>query len=447
MFWLILIISWTIFIWDLYLSFRQYQVHKNTEKRPDHVAEIISEEDYSKARLYKVDKHEFDFLYSIYSQLLITVVLCGNIFLWLWNKSGWICERMNYNSELLQSVVFASLISVIETIIDFPWQAYDNFVIEEKHGFNKQTFGFFVKDKVKKTAVSLIIMAPIIAAVIYIISHGGPYFFFYVWIFLSIVILLLMTVYPEFIAPLFDKYTPLPDSSLKTQIEELAAKVNFPLKKLYVVHGSKRSAHSNAYMYGFWKNKRIVLYDTLLSDEMNNLLKEVSKKEDGKDETTEEEDSSVKKTGMSDVEVVAVLGHELGHWALNHSVINLVITEVNLLFMLCVFSHFYQHPALYAAFGFLDSKPIIIGLIIIFQYVNAPYNELFSFVMTVMSRRMEFAADRYSQKLGHGENLCRSLIKLGKDNLSIPIDDPLYSMFNHSHPPIPERIESLRKME
>jgi len=264
----------------------------------------------------------------------------------------------------------------------------------------------------------------------------------------------MMTIYPEFIAPLFDKYTPLPESELKTKIEALASKVEFPLKKLYVVQGSKRSSHSNAYMYGFWNNKRIVLYDTLLSPELNKQLQKIldeEKKESDKvapetdeDNTKEKEDEQKKKLGMSDDEVVAVLGHELGHWKLWHTVGNLVISEANALLLLAVFAYFYRQETLYAAFGF-SSQPIVIGLLLVFQFVTAPYNELVAVGMSFISRWAEFSADRFSAELGYSNLMCSALIKLGKDNLSLPIDDPLYSMANHSHPPIPERIAALKK--
>jgi len=258
----------------------------------------------------------------------------------------------------------------------------------------------------------------------------------------------MMTIYPEFIAPLFDKYTPLPDSDLKRRIEELASRVSFPLKKIYVVQGSKRSAHSNAYMYGFWKNKRIVLYDTLLSKEMNDKLKEAGTSELTEDSSGGEnkEVSSDRKAGMSDDEVLAVLGHELGHWKLYHTALNLLLTEANMLLILGVFGYLYRQESLYAAFGF-STQPVLIGMLIILSFIAAPYNELLSFVMSILSRRMEFSADRFSAELGHAQKLRSSLIKLGVDNLSLPIDDWLYSTVNHSHPPIPERIEALKKYQ
>jgi STE24 endopeptidase len=349
--------------------------------------------------------------------------------------------------------------SVAQNVIDFPFSVYKTFVIEQKHGFNKQTFGFYVTDSIKKFFVSLLLTVPVISAVIWIVQMGGPYFFVYVWIFLSVIIFVMMTIYPEFIAPLFDKYTALPESDLKKKIEALAKRLEYPLTKLYVVQGSKRSSHSNAYMYGFWKNKRIVLYDTLLSKELNEELKKIIEKENDKGKEEENKDESKsdengteadnekaeKQLGMKDDEVVAVLGHELGHWKLNHTLWSLIITEVNILLILAVFAYFYRQESLYTAFGF-TTQPTVIGLLLV-SMIIAPYNELFSLAMTFLSRRREFDADRFSAELGYAPLLSSALIKLGKDNLSLPVDDHLYSMVNHSHPPTPERIEALRKYQ
>lgn len=270
-----------------------------------------------------------------------------------------------------------------------------------------------------------------------------------------------MTIYPEFIAPLFDKYVPLPDSELKVKIENLAKQVGFPLTKLYVVQGSKRSSHSNAYMYGFWNNKRIVLYDTLLSPEtIAQLFPDTAKEKEEESKTTEplievssseEEDENVvkkrEKKGMTDDEVVAVLGHEIGHWKMKHTVIHLTIAEINLFFSLFLFGYLYKYQDLYSAFGFHNEQPTLIGLLLVFQLVLAVYKEVFGISQSFLSRHMEFSADKFSADLGYSNQLADSLIKLGVDNLSLPVDDPLYSAVHHSHPPIPERIKALRKSQ
>ncbi|XGW20226.1 hypothetical protein V3C99_003774 [Haemonchus contortus] len=423
--------NWVLFLWNYYLHYRQYRVHLVNEKRPKHVEDLISEEDYEKARNYKLDKHLFGFAHDLYGQLWTTVVLVFGWLPWLW----YMCSPYR-----LPSLIFLLVNSLVDTIIDLPWDMYDTFVIEEKHGFNKQTVGFYLWDKLKKMAVSMILMAPVILVVEWIVEHGGPYFFVYVWIFVSIVLLLLMTIYPAFIAPLFDKYIPLPEGELKVAIEKLAASLKFPLTKLYVVYGSKRSAHSNAYMYGFWNNKRIVLYDTLLSGEEKE--KVIQQCAEAAAELTDKD----KARGMSNDEVVAVLGHELGHWALWHTLINLVIAELNILFMLAVFAHFYRWELLYEAFGFYTT-PTLVGLILVIQFVLGLYNQVAEVLMSIHSRRCEFAADAFAAKLGHGDKLITALTKLCKDNLVPPIDDPLYSMCNHSHPPVPERIAAINKMK
>jgi STE24 endopeptidase len=305
-----------VFIWEFYLSYRQYRVHYNNKKRPDHVAEIISEEDYDKARLYELDNHRFGFFHDIFEQIRISIILWTNFAAYLWGVSGKITSDYYGENEIIQSLVFCFIYSALDLVFSLPFDYYDNFVIEEKFGFNKQTRSFFFVDHLKKFVVDSALNAPLIFVIVWIIKNSGHYFFIYAWLFASLFEFAIMHVYPEFIAPLFDKYSALPESELKEKIEALATRVNFPLTKLYVVEGSKRSSHSNAYMYGFWKNKRIVLYDTLLSPEMNEQLKkgnnqpiEEKKSEEefsDEEEGSEEEQESL---GMSDDEVVGVLAH------------------------------------------------------------------------------------------------------------------------------------------
>ena len=180
--------------------------------------------------------------------------------------------------------------NIFNTIIGLPFSIYSTFVLEEKHGFNQQTALFYTKDQIKKFIISQIITMPMIAAVIKIVYWGGEFFFIYLWAFVVGFTLFMMIIYPEFIAPLFDKYTPLPDGDLRTQIEKLAASIQFPLYKLFVVEGSKRSSHSNAYFYGFFKFKRIVLFDTLLEAEEREKLKTEDDKVKEEAEKKEEND-------------------------------------------------------------------------------------------------------------------------------------------------------------
>lgn len=162
--------------------------------------------------------------------------------------------------------MFLLLATLFSALTGLPWSLYNTFVIEEKHGFNHQTLDFFMKDAIKKFVVTQCILLPVSSLLLYIIKIGGDYFFIYAWLFTLVVSLVLVTIYADYIAPLFDKFTPLPEGKLKQEIEVMAKNIDFPLTKVYVVEGSKRSSHSNAYFYGFFKNKRIVLFDTLLEE-------------------------------------------------------------------------------------------------------------------------------------------------------------------------------------
>lgn len=371
-------------------------------------------------------------------------------FAFLWRIAGDFIVELGFDKsdEIYRSMMFVLLSNIFSTIIGLPFSIYSTFVIEERHGFNQQTAWFYVKDQIKGFILGQVIMLPLVAAIIKIVYWGGDFFFLYLWAFVVGFTLFMMILYPEFIAPLFDKYTPLPEGELRTEIEKLAASIEFPLYKLFVVEGSKRSSHSNAYFYGFFKFKRIVLFDTLLEEnERNKLkteeeLKEQEEKDKDKDEKEVEKD---KKKGCSNDEILAVLGHELGHWKLNHVLKNIMISEVHILAMFALFGYLYSHQALYAAFGFNDGeRPVLIGMMIILQFITAPYNAVLDFAMTALSRRFEFQADEFAVNLGRAEKLQSALIKLNNDNLGFPIYDWLFSAWHHSHPPILERLAVLR---
>jgi len=408
----------------------------------------LDDDTFNKARLYQLDKSVFGFWLTLYAQIETTLILYfyGISFLWSWSQN--VIESFGFEGEheIKQTLVFSLVGSIISTLLDLPWTIYSTFVLEEKHGFNKQTLAFFIKDRIKKFVVMQLFMLPIIATLVYIVKIGGDYFFIYLWFFVVFICLFLMTVYPDYIAPLFDKYTPLPEGELRTRIEELASSINFPLTKLYVVEGSKRSSHSNAYFYGFLKNKRIVLFDTLL--EGYSSCNDADNTKDAPSETvTNDTKPPARKKGCNNDEVLAVLSHELGHWHYNHVFKNLVITQVNLFLCFAVFGLLYHCEQLYHAFGFMDSKPVFIGLLIIFQYIFSPYNELLSFCLIVLSRQFEFQADAFAKYLGRTEALKSALIKLNIDNLSFPVYDWLYSSWHHSHPPLLERLKAMDKVD
>ncbi|KPP63893.1 CAAX prenyl protease 1-like [Scleropages formosus] len=432
-FYAVLLFSWTVYLWEAYLAHRQ------------------------------LDKSNFSFWSGLYSETEGTLILLLGGIPFLWRVSGAITAKVGLGSEyeISQSLVFLMLATLFSALTGLPWSIYNTFVIEEKHGFNQQTLGFFLKDAVKKFVVTQCILLPVTALLLYIIKIGGDYFFIYAWLFTLVVSLVLVTIYADYIAPLFDKFTPLPEGELKTEIERMAQSISFPLTKVYVVEGSKRSSHSNAYFYGFFKNKRIVLFDTLLEDYSPLNRSGESEAERGEDNgaaaTAESESEmkpktkvlgrgrghTVKKQGCNNPEVLAVLGHELGHWKLGHTVKNIVIGQMNSFLCFFLFAVLIGRKELFMAFGFYESQPTLIGLMIIFQFIFSPYNELLSFCLTVLSRRFEFQADAFARAMGRASELYSALIKLNKDNLGFPVADWLFSMWHYSHPPLLERLRAL----
>uniref|UniRef100_A0A336MK27 CAAX prenyl protease n=1 Tax=Culicoides sonorensis TaxID=179676 RepID=A0A336MK27_CULSO len=419
---------------ELYLTLRQIRVFKTSREVPLRLKTVMTQETFEKARVYGLDKANFSVFKSIVCDVVIsTFELCIGFVAILWYESIKITNSvgMNGKNEIVVSIVFLLLTNTIGVFKEMPFKIYSVFVLEAKHGFNKQTPGFFIKDQIKAFLVSNLISIPIVSAIVYIVKIGGPYFFIYLWGFVGVVSLLLITIYPVYIAPLFDKFRPLEDGPLRKSIEDLAAKLKFPLGQLFVVEGSKRSAHSNAYFTGLFGVKRIVLFDTLL---MNKGLKD--------DSTLTEEE---KGKGCSDAEVLAVLGHELGHWKLGHVTKNIIIMQVQLFLIFVVFSYLFTLSPLYEAVGFHDgTMPILVGFLVIVMYVLAPYNFVISIAMTILSRRFEYQADEFAQKLGYAEDLGNSLIKLHIDNLGFPVYDEWYSAWNHSHPTLLQRLERLK---
>lgn len=351
--------------------------------------------------------------HSLFDTVINIVCLMRSYYPLTWGRSGDIVSHLGFTGEIAQSVVWALMLSVIGTLLNIPWSVYSTFVIEARHGFNKTTPFVYITDFIKSLFLTVLFVPPIVAGIVYILLHTGPAMALYLWIFMFVLSLLMLTVYPVFIAPLFNKYTPLEEGSLKKSIEELASSLSFPLKKLFVVDGSKRSAHSNAYMYGFFKNRRIVLYDTLI------------------EQCTEEQ-------------VTAVLAHELGHWKLGHTIFLFISTQVILGAQLGLFALTRGAPGLYEAFGFIgpQNQPALASLVL-FQMMIGPLDEFLGLAQNMVSRLFEFQADAFGVKLGKSKDLMDALCILDKENKGPPNVDSWYSTYHHSHPPLYQRLRAI----
>jgi STE24 endopeptidase len=258
-----LTLAFTVFIYILeaYLDWRQLRTFYTTKSLPKELVNHISDETFRKSNAYGKDKFSFKIIESGFTFIQGVAFIILGYLPYAWDQSRSIADRMgvltgdysNLFQEIVITWVFIIITSVVDTVISMPFSLYGTFVVEEKHGFNKTTLALFFQDKIMTLGLTFLLGMPILSLVIWIIRIGGPHFYYYVWACLCVVSIILMTVYPTLIAPLFNKYTKLEDGEVKTAIEELAKSVEFPLTNLFTVDGSRRSAHSNAYFYGFFK--------------------------------------------------------------------------------------------------------------------------------------------------------------------------------------------------
>ncbi|GMN45024.1 hypothetical protein TIFTF001_014215 [Ficus carica] len=265
-----------MYFFESYLDLRQHAALK-LPTLPKTLVGVISQEKFEKSRAYSLDKSHFHFVHEFVTILMDSAILFFGVLPWFWKKSGHfvVLVGLNADNEILHTLAFLAGVMF----------------------WSQQTVWLFFRDLVKGICLAVILGPPIVSAIIIIVQKGGPYLAIYLWGFMFVLSIVMMTVYPILIAPLFNKFTPLPEGSLREKIESLASSLKFPLKKLFVVDGSTRSSHSNAYMYGFFNNKRIVLYDTLIQQCKN------------------------------DEEIVAVIAHELGHWKLNHTMYSFIAVQ------------------------------------------------------------------------------------------------------------------------
>ncbi|KAK7839284.1 caax prenyl protease 1 like protein [Quercus suber] len=281
-------VMFLLYLFETYLDLRQYAVLK-LPTLPLISQGAISPERFRKFRTHSIDKSRLYFVHEFATTLVDCMILLHNILPWLWKRSGSLvsCIGLNAENEILHSLSFLAAMTLLSQIFEFPFSLYSTFVIEARHGSNEKTIGQFLKEWLLGQCISLLLGAPIVAAAVGIVQNGGSYLVF--WLFSLLGSVATTTLYPRFIAPLFNKFTPLPNGELRRKIVNLAASLNFPLEKIFVEDGSGRTTHSHAYMFGVQK-KSIVLNDALF------------KQCRGTDEIT------------------AIIAHEMGHWKLNHTV-------------------------------------------------------------------------------------------------------------------------------
>jgi len=397
------------FIFETFVDLRQRSQLKKTKMPPQLKMINITEEKFKESNAYGLEKMNFGLIKGFYGLTKELLFLHFLLYPYLWKLCVPILEAMGRDTtyKYTHQIIYLVLESTLSTIIGIPWGLYGDFVLEEKWGFNKKTIGLFFTDLVKYYLLNMCLMPPIILIILWLVDYFGEQWYVIVWAFMTCVMFVMMWIFPNFIQPCFNKVEELPEGETRTDIEVLAKRIKFPLKQLYQIDGSKRSGHSNAYMYGFCGNKRIVLFDTLLEQ-------------------------------MERQEIVAVLGHELGHWYFSHTLKRLVYMELQMFFMLFGIGYFINDINMYKQFGF-DDKNFYIGVSIAGQLFSA-LDPLIKFFINGWTRSMEFQADKFACDLNYGKDLRSGLLKLSEENKSTYDPDYLYSTYNYSHPPVLERI-------
>jgi STE24 endopeptidase len=402
-FFLILIIPVTGFLLERYLEHLNNKMWSDT--LPAKLKGICDEEEYRKTQLYERDNKKLSFWSSSFNLAVILIMIIAGGFSLVDN----LARSLSMNLVFI-SLIFFGIIGFASDVINIPFSWYDTFVIEKKYGFNTMTFRTFITDHIKSWFIAILVGIPVLGLITWFYYKTGPGFWLYAWALVTLFSIFINLFYSELIVPLFNKQKPLEEGSLRDKIKDFAAKSGFKLRNIYVIDGSKRSTKANAYFSGFGPKKRIVLYDTLPK------------------ELTEEE-------------IVAVLAHEIGHYRKKHVLFTLLFSFLLTGFMLFLFSLVVDSPGLSKAMG-AESPSFHLGLIV-FGILYSPLSLLIGLGFNYISRKNEFAADKFVRQNYKPEILADALKKLSVKNLSNMMPHPSYVFFHYSHPPLLQRLEKL----
>jgi len=380
--------------------------HLRNKSIPQDLASLFTQEEKDKSREYTLAKGRFSRITAITSLVTISLLI---VFHFPQRVDEFIGTYTN--NPYWHSLGYFAILNSLLFLVNLPETLYSQFVLEARFGFNRSTIKTFLLDTIKEGILSVVLGIPILLALVFFILNLSLW---WLWasVFLASVMLVISLVYPLWIAPLFNKFTPLPEGDLRDRILKLAKDCHFPLQGVFIMDGSRRSAHSNAYFTGFGNLKRIVLFDTLVES-------------------------------LTTEEIEAVMAHEIGHQKKGH--VKKMLT-FNLLLVILAFGvagWLYQQPEVFSHLGLGQSSPW--ALLLFLTLYLGPLNILISYVFYGFSRRFEYEADNYGRKaIGSGEPLIQALIKLTKENASNLNPHPLYSRFFYSHPTLAERMAALR---
>ena len=393
-----------------WLAMRQIRhVAQHRDQVPPEFSPRIGLTSHQRAADYTAARVRLGMLERVYDAIiLVALTLLGGL------QAIDLAVAQLTSNDLLRQLLLLGSVALLLGVLGLPFTLWRQFKLEARFGFNRMTPGLFVSDLVKGLLVSLILGIPLTAAILWLMASAGSLWWLWAWGLWTAFNLLLLFIFPTFIAPLFNKFTPLSDPELANRIKQLAQRCGFALNGLFVMDGSRRSAHGNAYFTGFGKSRRIVFFDTLLAR-------------------------------LNADEIEAVLAHELGHFAKRHIIKRIVLSFGAALLFFAVLGWLAQQPWFYEGLGVLprlDGRNDAMALLLFFLVIP-----VFTFMLTPIaswySRRDEFEADRYAATQSSSEQLVSALVKLYDDNAATLTPDPVHSAFYDSHPPAAVRIRHL----
>lgn len=388
---------------ERWLAWKNQQSLKNPI--PAELEGLYGEEKYRKMMDYNAEKARFSAITSVFSFVLIMLLLFLGGFAWLDSE-----VRLISDNAIIQVLLYFAALAITSDILGMPFSLYNTFVIEEKYGFNRTSVKTFILDKIKGYLLGALIGGGLTALIVWIYINTGEYFWLWAWSVVTFFTLFMTAFYSSVILPMFNKLTKLEDGELRDELTALCKKVGFKLNDLFIMDGSKRSSKANAFFSGLGSSKRIVLFDTLV----------------------ENHDTD---------ELVGVLAHEIGHYKLKHTLVSTVLSILQTGLMLFVLSLLIDSPALSAALGVAEPS-FHIG-IIAFGMLYSPLSTVISLLMNKLSRTNEYAADAYAREVFKAEPLITALKKMSVDHLSNLTPDPTYVFFHYSHPPLLQRLRAL----
>ncbi len=370
---------------------------------PEAFADVFEPDAYRRSQEYLGANTRLSRMESTVDLMLLLVFWFAGGF----NALDQLLRGFGYGS-VVTGVLYIGALLLLQSLMSLPFQLFRTFGIEERFGFNKTTPGVFVADLARTLLLAVLFGIPVIALILWFFERGGAFAWLWAWGGVSLFSLLLQYMAPTLIMPLFNRFVPLEDGPLKSAILNYAASVRFPLSGIFVIDGSKRSAKANAFFTGFGRNKRIALFDTLISNHT---------------------------TG----ELLAVLAHEIGHYKKRHILVSMVFSMLNLAMVFWLLSLFMNNRGLFDAFFMQETS--VYGSLLFFMLLYTPVEFVLSVLLQVLSRRHEFQADHFAVvTCPDGAALASALKKLSRSNLSNLTPHPFYVFLNYSHPPVLQRI-------